>query len=152
MKNVKEVPKPKYMLQQNITNSFNVKAFLRNLAKTIQVKAVLFTDHAPTLRVFVGDKDLFQIRLKTEGSDKPNLSYSSIQNRQSQIENHSSSSQCQNAPKASEHASVAVFGESKAIAGGTVSINDQLRVLSGGWVVADCSVADLHVSRPHDGA
>lgn len=41
----------------------------------------------------------------------------------------------QNAPKAGEFASVAVMGESKAIAGGTVSINDRVRVLSGGWVV-----------------
>lgn len=41
----------------------------------------------------------------------------------------------QNAPKAGEHASVAVSGESKAHAGGTVGLGDYVRVLSGGWCV-----------------
>jgi hypothetical protein len=41
----------------------------------------------------------------------------------------------QNQPKAGEFASVAMEGESKAIAGGTVSLGDHCRVLSGGWVV-----------------
>jgi len=41
----------------------------------------------------------------------------------------------QNQPKAGEFASVAVEGESKAIAGGTLSLGDHCRVLSGGWVV-----------------
>jgi hypothetical protein len=41
----------------------------------------------------------------------------------------------QNVPKAGEAATVAISGQSKAIAGGTVTANDHLRVLSGGWVV-----------------
>lgn len=41
----------------------------------------------------------------------------------------------QNAPKAQEAATVAVMGESKVIAGGTLAINDHVRVLSGGWAV-----------------
>lgn len=41
----------------------------------------------------------------------------------------------QNQPKAQEAATVAVEGESKAIAGGTLSLADHVRVLSGGWVV-----------------
>lgn len=41
----------------------------------------------------------------------------------------------QNIPKADEMATVAVSGETKAIAGGTISIADHLRVTSGGWLV-----------------
>jgi len=41
----------------------------------------------------------------------------------------------QNIPKSGEMATVAVEGESKAIAGGTVAPADWLRCLSGGWVV-----------------
>ena len=41
----------------------------------------------------------------------------------------------QNIPAADEMATVAVEGQSKAIAGGTVTIADWVRVLSGGWVV-----------------
>lgn len=41
----------------------------------------------------------------------------------------------QNIPKADEMATVAVKGQSKAIAGGTLSVADWVRATSGGWVV-----------------
>lgn len=41
----------------------------------------------------------------------------------------------QNLPKSAEMASVSVSGQSKAIAGGTVTIADHLRATSGGWLV-----------------
>jgi hypothetical protein len=41
----------------------------------------------------------------------------------------------QNVPKSGEMATVAVEGESKAIAGGTLAIADWVRATSGGWVV-----------------
>ena len=41
----------------------------------------------------------------------------------------------QNIPKSGEQATVAIDGESKAVAGGAISIADHVRVLSGGWCV-----------------
>ena len=41
----------------------------------------------------------------------------------------------QNIPKSDEMATVAVTGESKAVAGGTISIADHVRATSGGWLV-----------------
>jgi len=41
----------------------------------------------------------------------------------------------QNQPKVGEAASVAVEGESRCIAGGSITFGDHLRVLSGGWLV-----------------
>lgn len=41
----------------------------------------------------------------------------------------------QNVPKSAEMATVAVKGQTKAVAGGTVTIADHLRATSGGWLV-----------------
>jgi len=41
----------------------------------------------------------------------------------------------QNIPKSGEMATVAVRGQTKVIAGGTISVADHVRATSGGWVV-----------------